>query len=379
MFNEIIQFVRSLYGKGFIPLHEPRFMGNEKKYVNECIDSTFVSSVGKFVDQFEKMLCEITGSKFAVATVNGTAALHMSLIIADVQENDEVLTQALTFVATANAISYIGAKCVFLDSAKDNLGLCPDDLKAFLDKNAKMGSDGFCYNIHSKRRIKACVPMHVFGHPVKLDEIMEICKQYNITVIEDAAESLGSTYKGKSTGTIAPIGALSFNGNKIVTSGGGGAILIQDEAMAKRAKHLTTTAKVPHRWDFFHDEIGYNYRLPNLNAALICAQLEQLNSFISNKRETAKKFQVFFKNTEFEFLSEPKGCESNFWLNAISCKNKEQQLELLTVLNNEGVMSRPIWKLMADLPGFKDCQTTELRNARRYVDTIVNLPSSVRL
>ncbi|MBT4791721.1 MAG: LegC family aminotransferase, partial [Halobacteriovoraceae bacterium] len=296
MFDHTVNFIKSLYGDNFIPLHEPRFVGNEKKYLNECIDSTFVSSVGKYVDQFEKMLCEYTGSNFAVATMNGTAALHMSLILADVKANDEVITQALTFVATANAISYLDAHPIFLDSANDNLGLCPDDLEQFLELNVEVKSDGFAYNKSTGRRIKACVPMHTFGHPVKLDEILVICKRYNIFVIEDAAESIGSMYKQKHTGTIAPIGVMSFNGNKTITSGGGGALLIQDEQLALKAKYLTTTAKVSHKWEYYHDEIGYNYRLPNLNAALACAQLENLPAFIVNKVETAKLYKSFFSS-----------------------------------------------------------------------------------
>lgn len=376
MYDELIAFIRSMYGEGFIPLHEPRFVGNEKKYLEECIDSTFVSSVGKFVDQFEQMLCEYTGSNHAVATMNGTAALHMALILADVKRDDEVITQALTFVATANAISYQGAHPIFLDSASDNLGLGPDDLKNFLEENTEV-LDGVCINKHTKRKIKACVPMHVFGNPVKLDEIISVCSEYKITVIEDAAESLGSTYKGKYTGTIAPIGVLSFNGNKIVTSGGGGAILLQDESLAKRAKHLTTTAKVPHKWEFVHDEIGYNYRLPNLNAALICAQLEKLNDFIENKRETAKKYKQFFAESDLDFIVGDEG--SNYWLNAISCKDLKQREDILTKLNEAGVMTRPIWKLMNDLPAFINCQKSKLINARSYEQSIINLPSSVRL
>jgi perosamine synthetase len=379
MFEEVTSFIRSLYGEGQIQLHEPRFIGNEKAYLNDCIDSTFVSSVGKYVDRLEKMLCEYTGSKFAIATVNGTAALHVSLILAGVEKDDEVLTQALTFVATANAVSYTGAHNVFLDSGSDNLGLSPEDLKMFLEQNATMGADGFCYNKITNRRIKACVPMHVFGHPVKLDEILAICEQYNIVVVEDAAESLGSLYKGKHTGTVAPIGTLSFNGNKIVTSGGGGALLIQDEKLAKRAKHLTTTAKVPHRWEFFHDEIGFNYRLPNLNAALLCAQIEKLSDFKKNKRETAEKYKVFFSKAGLNFLTEPAECESNYWLNAVLLKNKVDQQNFLAATNDAGVMTRPIWKLMPDLPAFSNCQRTELVNARRYEDTVVNIPSSIRI
>ena len=377
MFDDVINFVRSIYGNEFVPLHEPRFVGNEKKYLLDCIDSTFVSSVGKYVDRFEQMLCEITGSKYAIATVNGTAALHISLLLAGVERDDEVLTQALTFVATANAISYTGAHSVFLDSDIENLGLSSIDLENFLVANAEIRKDGFCYNKKTNRRIKACVPMHVFGHPVKIDEILRICSAYNITVIEDAAESLGSYYKGKHTGTIAPIGALSFNGNKIVTSGGGGAILIQDEKMAKRAKHLTTTAKIPHRWEFVHDEIGYNYRLPNLNAALLCAQLENLTSFIDNKRATAERYKEFFSNTPYTFLTEPKDCKSNYWLNAILLETKEQQQDFLQKTNDSGVMTRPIWQLMSELPAFKDSQKTDLINARKLADTVVNIPSSV--
>ena len=377
MYDDIVSFIRKTYkdynGEGFIPLHEPRFLGNEKKYLNECIDSTFVSSVGKFVDQFEQMLCEFTGSKYAVATVNGTAALHISLILAEVKESDEVLTQALTFVATANAISYVGAHPIFIDSAKDNPGLCPEDLKIFLLENSEMRNDGHTYNKKTGRRIKACIPMHTFGHPVKMDEIMAVCSKHNIFVIEDAAESIGSTYKGKATGTIAPIGIVSFNGNKTLTCGGGGALLIQDETVAKRAKHLTTTAKMPHKWNFFHDEIGYNYRLPNLNSALICAQLEQLPLFVKNKRETA----ALYKN--ITFLDEQKDCESSFWLNALIFESYEEREDFLEFTNEKLVMTRPIWMLMSDLPAFKDCQRTELKNAKWFEQRVVNIPSSVRL
>lgn len=380
MFDEEINFVRSLYGANeFIPLHEPRFVGHEKKYVGECIDSTFVSSVGKFVDKFEQMICEFTGSKHAVATTNGTSALHLALVLADVSGDDEVLTQALTFVATANAISYTRAAPVFIDSCEDNLGMCPLDLENFLKNNSVIGSDGYCYNKITKRRIKACVPMHVFGHPVYLDQIKVICEKYNIFLIEDAAESLGSFYKGSHTGTIAPIGVLSFNGNKIITSGGGGMLLIQDEFIAKKAKHLSTTAKIPHQWAFDHSEIGYNYRLPNLNAALACAQMENLSSFVKNKRETAALYRAFFKNTELKFVDEPNECESNFWLNAVLCRDKNERDRFLEETNQKGVMTRPLWNLMNELAAFKNCQKTELKNATYYYDRVVNIPSSVRL
>lgn len=379
MFDDIISFIRSLYGNDFIPLHEPRFIGNEKKYLIECIDSTFVSSVGKFVDQFEKMICDITGANYAVAVVNGTAALHMSLILSDVKQNDEVITQALTFVATANAISYMGASPIFLDSGINNLALCPDDLENFLHQFAEMRSDGFCYNKSSGKRIKACVPMHTFGHPARMDEIVAICGKYNISLIEDAAESIGSLYKGKSTGTIAPIGVISFNGNKTVTCGGGGVLLFQNQTLASRAKHLTTTAKVPHKWEFFHDEVGYNYRMPNLNAALMCAQLELLPKFLISKRETASLYRKFFLNHKVSFFDQPVDCESSFWLNAIQLNNVDQRNEFLNKTNSSGVMTRPVWRLMNELPAFMEAQTTELTNAKRYQDCIVNIPSSVRM
>ena len=379
MFDDEIKFIRSLYGaEGFIPLHEPRFVGNEKKYLNECIDSTFVSSVGAFVDRFEEMLCEITGSKYAIACVNGTAALHMSLVLADVGKDDEVITQALTFVATANAISYTGAHSIFLDSGSDNLGLCPKDLESFLSANTHV-IDGKCINKKSGRVIKACVPMHTFGHPVHMDEITRLCEEYKIFLIEDAAESIGSYYKGKHTGTIAKVAALSFNGNKTVTAGGGGALLIQDEALAKRAKYLTTTAKVPHKWDFYHDEIGFNYRMPNLNAALICAQLENIEKFLKSKRETATKYKEFFSDKELVFIDEPMDCKSSFWLNAVLCKDRTQRDQLLEETNNAGVMTRPVWKLMTELPAFKECEHTELVNAINYEARLVNIPSSVIL
>lgn len=380
MYENVIDFIKNLYGKErFIPLHEPKFFGNEKKYLNDCIDSTFVSSVGKFVDQFEQQICEFTGSNFAIATMNGTAALHMSLILADVCEDDEVLTQALTFVATANAISYTGAQPVFLDSAIDNLGLCPNDLEAFLNENAELRKDGFSYNKTTGKRIKACVPMHTFGHPVQMDQIVEICNKYNIFLIEDAAESIGSYYKGKHTGTIASIGVMSFNGNKTITSGGGGVLLIKDEALAKRAKYLTTTAKVPHKWDFFHDEIGYNYRLPNLNAALACAQLEMISKFLKNKKETASMYREFFSDLDIKFIDSPEDSVSSFWLNAIQFKNQKERDEFLEITNSNNIMTRPLWKLMSSLPAFVNCQKTQLVNAKKYEETIVNIPSSVRL
>lgn len=379
MFEPVVSFIREMYGQdGFIPLHEPRFNPRDKELVSECIDSTFVSSVGKFVDQFEKMICEFTGSKYAVATVNGTASLHIALVLAGVEENDEVITQALTFVATANAISYQKAHPIFLDSGENNLGLCPKALRTYLEENTSI-EDGVCVNKNTQRKIKACVPMHVFGHPVDIQEINQICREYNIVVIEDAAEALGSTIDDKHLGTLSPMGTLSFNGNKVITCGGGGMLLLQDEALAKKAKHLTTTAKIPHSWNFFHDEIGYNYRLPNLNAALGCAQMEKLESYINNKRETADLYQRFFQETPYKFIKEPNGSRSNYWLNALLLKDREERDQFLEETNKAEVMTRPVWELLTELPAFKGCERGPLTNARNYADRVVNIPSSVRI
>lgn len=362
-----------------VPLHVPTFRGNEKKYLNECIDSTFVSSVGKFVDRFEEMMVDYTGAQKAVVCVNGTNALHMALLLVGVERNDEVITQALTFIATCNAISYIGAYPVFVDVDKDTMGLSPDAMEAWLKENAEIKGDT-CFNKRTGRRIKACVPMHTFGHPVHLDKLVEVCSRYHLELIEDAAESLGSFYKGKHTGTFGKIGAISFNGNKTITTGGGGMLLFQDEALGKLAKHLTTQAKVPHRWEFVHDHIGYNYRMPNINAALGCAQLEQIDEILANKRETAEKYKVFFKDKEnINFFSEPEGSTSNYWLNAILLNDKEEQIKFLEYTNNHSVMTRPIWELMNRLPMFKDCETDGLQTTLWFADRVVNLPSSVRL
>ena len=284
MYKDVIQHIRSVYNEPneFIPLHEPRFVGNEKKYLNDCIDSTFVSSVGEYVKRFEEMLCEITGAKYAIATVNGTNALQIALILSGVQEKDEVITQSLSFIATSNAIAYVGATPHYIDVDKDTMGMSPDSLEKHLSNIAEIKNDA-CYNKETGNRISACVPMHTFGLPLRIDKIKEICDKYGIALVEDAAESLGSDYKGKHTGTFGDIGILSFNGNKIVTAGGGGAIITDNEELATRAKHLTTTAKIPHQWEYAHDEIGYNFRMPNLNAALVCAQLENLPSFIQSK------------------------------------------------------------------------------------------------
>ncbi|MCD4657625.1 MAG: LegC family aminotransferase, partial [Planctomycetes bacterium] len=349
MFDNIIKFVRSLYGEGFIPLHEPRFIGNERKYLLDCIDSTFVSSVGEYVSRFEQKIAEFTGTKFAVATMNGSAALHIALLLSGVKPDNEVLTQPLTFVATCNAISYCDAKPLFIDVDVDTLGLSPEKLAEFLETETLIKDDGFCFNKKTGRKISACVPMHTFGHPARIDEIAEICEKHNIRLIEDASESLGSTYKGKHTGTFGQAGVLSLNGNKTITSGGDGAILTDDEDFAKRAKHITTTAKIPHAWDYVHDEIAYNYRLPNINSALACAQLEMLDDFINNKRATALKYKEFFAGTDFEFIDEPVNSRSNFWLCTIKLQNSDIRNAFLEETNRNGVMTRPVWRLMNKL------------------------------
>lgn len=378
MYRDIVEFVKTLYpNESFVPLHAPIFPGNEKKYVNDCIDSTFVSSVGAYVSKFEEMMCAYTKAKYAIATTNGTSALHMALLLVGVKRDTEVLSQALTFVATSNAISYIGAEPIFIDSAKDNLGMSPESLREFLETYVVFEGD-HAVNKKTKRRISACVPMHVFGHPVEIDEIQKLCKQYKIPLVEDAAESLGSTYHGIHTGLKGEVGILSFNGNKIVTCGGGGMIITNNEALAHKAKHLTTTAKQPHRWEFYHDEVGYNYRLPNLNAAMACAQMENLPLFIENKRRTAAQYKDFFINLNVRFIDEPVHTRSNFWLNAIQFENKKARDEFLEYSNDNGVMTRPIWKLMTELPAFANSLKMPLLNAQGYVDTIVNLPSSVR-
>jgi aminotransferase in exopolysaccharide biosynthesis len=377
--QHIVDFIRQTFNtKEFIALHEPRFIGNEKAYLNDCIDSTFVSSVGKYVDRFEKEFAKIVGVKYAVATVNGTAALHIALLLAGVQRDDEVLTQPLTFVATCNAISYIGAKPVFVDVDLDTMGLSPKSLQEFLESNCEIIQNR-CINKTTGKIIKACVPMHTFGHPCKIDEIKQICDEWHIALVEDAAESLGSYYKNKHTGTFGCVGAFSFNGNKIITSGGGGVIVTDDEALAKRAKHITTTAKVPHKWEYVHDEIGYNYRLPNLNAALLCAQLEQLQGFLENKRALASEYKKFFEFQNIKFIEEPQESQSNYWLHAILLDDLNQRNAFLDYTNSNGVMTRPIWALMNKLEMFKECQCDELVNARFLEEHVVNIPSSVRL
>ena len=378
-FKKVTDFIHELYGaQDFVPLAVPVFIGNEKKYLNECIDTTFVSSVGKFVDRFEEDMAKYTGCKRAVVVVSGTNALHMSLMLAGVERDDEVLTQALTFIATCNALSYIGAQPVFIDVDRDTMGLSPVAMREWLSKNAEI-KNGECFNKRTGRRVKACVPMHTFGHPVHLDELVEVCKEYNIELVEDAAESIGSLYKGKHTGTFGKVGALSFNGNKTITTGGGGMMLFNDEELGAFAKHLTTQAKIPHRWEFRHDHIGYNYRMPNINAALGCAQLEHIEEYVASKRETAKAYEEFFKDIpDIEFFVDSPDTRSNYWLQVVILKDRDAQQEFLQYTNDNGVMTRPIWELMNRLPMFEHCENDGLKNTIWFADRVVNIPSSVR-
>jgi len=380
MYKDFVKFAHRLYGtEDIIPLHAPVFVGNEKKYLNECIDSTYVSSLGKYVDRFEEMMQNYTGAKKAVVCVNGTNALHLAMLLVGVERDDEVITQALTFIATCNAISYIGAHPIFIDVDLDTMGLSPTAMENWLIKNSELKGIS-CYNKKTGRRIKACVPMHTFGHPVHLDELVELCEKYHIELVEDAAESLGSFYKGKHTGTFGKVGAISFNGNKTITTGGGGMLLFQDEELGKFAKHITTQAKVPHRWEFAHDHIGYNYRMPNINAALGCAQMENLDRFLKSKRAIAEEYKLYFNQyPDINFFVEPNDCKSNYWLNVIILKDKETQKEFLQYTNDNGVMTRPIWSLINKQPMFSSCQTDAILNSMWLEEKVVNIPSSVIL
>jgi aminotransferase in exopolysaccharide biosynthesis len=380
IFEKIIRFIRETFRaeNEFIPLHEPKFRGNDKEYVARCIDSTFVSSVGEFVDKIESEISKYTGAKHAVAVVNGTSALYVALGLAGVEEDDEVLTQALTFVATSNTIKYRGAFPLYIDVDRETLGLSPARLEDFLSTKAHVKRDGFCYNRQTGRRISACVPVHVYGHPCDVVALKAICDKHNITLVEDAAESIGSLLDNRHAGTFGKLGTLSFNGNKIITCGGGGMILTDDEQLARTAKHLTTQAKTPHPWFFIHDHVAYNFRMPNLNAALACAQLEQLDGFIQNKRELAGLYDDFFKTLGIQFVKEPPRSRSNYWLNAILLKNMEERNAFLKYTNENGVMTRPAWELMPALDMFKDCYRDSLDNSQYIFERLVNIPSSVR-
>lgn len=380
----ILRMIRDRFGAGegdFVPLHAPTFSGNEKKYLDECIDSTFVSSVGAFVDRFERDIAEYTGARRAVVCVSGTNALHMALMLAGVERDDEVLTQSLSFIATCNAISYIGAHPVFIDVDYDTMGLSPDALREWLEKHTVKDAGNVLRNKSTGRRVKSVVPMHTFGHPCRIEEIASICDEYCLELVEDAAESIGSFYKGKHTGTFGRIGAISFNGNKTITTGGGGMLLFNDEKLADLAKHLTTQAKVPSRWEFIHDHIGYNYRMPNINAALGCAQLEEISGFLASKRKTAEIYREFFASEPggIKFMAEPTESVSNYWLNAIAFPTREERDRFLQYSNDHGVMTRPIWELMWHLPMFEHCERDSQTNTVLLADTIVNLPSSVKL
>lgn len=378
--NDFVDFVRKTFyeADGQIILHDPRFIGNERKYLLDAMDSNFVSSVGEYVGKFEKAVADYTGARYAVAAVNGTSALHISLLLAGVGRDEEVITQPVSFIATCNAVSYIGALPVFVDVSLKTMGMCPEKLEAFLKEHATRHADGKTYNNKTGRRFAAVVPMHTFGHPCEIDRIAEICDYYNIPLVEDAAESVGSYYKGKHTGLFGKLGALSFNGNKVITTGGGGMILTDDEELAKLAKHITTTAKIPHRWEYRHDYTAYNYRLTNLAAALGCGQIEQLDFFIQEKRKLAEAYKVFFADKEHVgFFTEPEHCRSNYWLNAVILKDRAARDEFLEYTNDHGVMTRPIWILSNKLSMYRGCQCGDLSNAEWLEDRVVNIPSSV--
>ncbi len=376
--EKVISFIRSLFKTdSFIPLHAPHFGGNEKKYLNACIDSTYVSSVGQFVNTFENKLSEYTDAKHTIAVVNGTSAIHTALKVVGVQEGDEVITQALTFVATANAITYCNAKPLFIDVDKDTMGLSPEALKAFLNEYTVV-KDGVCINTLTNKKIKACLPMHTFGFPCMIEEICEICDAFGIPVIEDAAEALGSELNGKKLGTFGTMGVFSFNGNKVITAGGGGAIVTNNLIFAEKAKHLTTTGKKKHPYEFFHDELAYNYRMPNINAALLCAQLEQLDNFLANKRTLARSYDQFFNDLGIKVRTESDESKVNYWLICLELKNKEERDHYLNFLNENQIMTRPIWQLMYKLPMYKDCFRDHQKNAQFLEDRIINIPSSYR-
>ncbi len=384
IFCEFCKFAHSLYpDQDPVSLHSPVFLGREKEYLNDCIDTTFVSYVGKYVTKFEEETARTTGSKYAVATVNGTAALQIALKIAGVNFGDEVLTQPLTFVATANAIIHCGAEPVFVDVDQDTLGMSPEKLKHWLINNTifnnsfNSGTTSYVNKVTGKK-ISAIVPMHTFGHPCRIDEIIEVANKYNIPVIEDSAESLGSYYKGQHTGTFGLAGILSYNGNKTITTGGGGMIITNDESFAKKAKHITTTGKVPHKWEYVHDITAYNFRLTNVSAAIGVAQMEYLDKILENKRETAKLYRDFFNESDIKFFTECEYSKSNYWLNVILLKDRKERDEFLDYTLENKITTRPIWRLMNKLEMYKNCQTGNLDNSLFLEDRVINIPSSYR-
>ncbi|MDC3239520.1 LegC family aminotransferase [Gammaproteobacteria bacterium] len=378
MFRSLIDFIRKIYGvNGFIALHEPLIGDLEKEYINKVLDSGFVSSVGEEVKEFERQISSFVGAKFAIATSNGTSALHAALLVAGVQPKDEVITQSLTFVATSNAIHYCNANPIFIDVDRSNLGLSEDSLEDFLTKNCEIRDDGFCWNRATKKIVRACVPMHTFGLSANLFEIREICNRYNIVLIEDAAESLGTKNKNSHSGTIGDLGIISFNGNKIITTGGGGIVVTNNQAMARKLKHLTTTAKVSHEWNFSHDMVGYNYRMPNLNAALGLAQLQRLNEYIQIKRDIALSYQSWGERNGFNFVKELSGTRSNYWLNTMLVEDREERDLLLKETNDHSIMTRPAWDPVHLMTANTHCQRDSLENTNWLADRIVNLPSGV--
>jgi len=376
--EQIIKFIQNQFNtKGIVPLHEPKFNGNEKEYILDCIDSTYVSSVGTYVDRFELMMALKSQTSKAIAVVNGTAGIQVALKLCGVSKGDEVITQALTFIATANAISYLGASPIFLDVDIDTMGLSPIAVSEFLENHGEI-RNGVCFNKKTNKKITACLPMHTFGFPVHIEKLIEICDRWNIPIVEDAAESLGSEYNGKSTGSFGKFGVFSFNGNKIVTCGGGGAIVTNDRKLGINAKHITTTAKVSHPFEYIHDDIGYNFRMPNLNAALACAQLEQLDSFLNNKRMLALEYKSFFDAMGIHFRTELQNTKANYWLMCVELENRRDRDSFLKETSDSKVMTRPIWQLLFKLPMYEGCQRDSQRNANYLEDRIVNIPSSVR-
>jgi perosamine synthetase len=387
--NDLIGFIKQHYHlKDGIPLHAPVFQGNEKKYLIDCIESTFVSYIGKYVTQFEEMTAQFTGAKYAVAVVNGTVALQIALQVAGVKRGDEVITQALTFAATANAIAHTGASPVFIDVDKDTMGMSPVALRLWMEANVELRGDKefgkadgsvVAYNKLTNNKLSAIVPMHTFGHPCRIDEIKKIADEYSILVIEDAAESLGSYYNGQHTGTFGKAGVLSYNGNKTITTGGGGMIITDDENFAKHAKHITTTAKVPHPWEYYHDEVGYNFRLTNVSAAIGVAQMEKIDYYLADKRNTASQYEIFCSVRSIDLVKEPPNSKSNYWLNAVILGDRLEREAFLENSNKQGVMTRPIWRLMNKLEMYEHSQHDDLTNSQWLEDRVVNIPSGVNL
>jgi aminotransferase in exopolysaccharide biosynthesis len=377
--EDISAYIKKLYPvQNPVLLHCPVFLGNEKKYLVECIDTKYVSYVGHFVVDMENKIKEITGTKYSVAMVNGTAALHILLLAVGIKPGDEIITQSLSFVATAAAIVHAGGTPVFVDVERKMLGMSPESLRRFLVEHGEL-KNGKCINRKTGKRIKAVIPMHTFGHPVRIDEIQKLCEEYSLLLIEDAAESLGSFYQGRHTGTFGKAGILSFNGNKPITTGGGGMVISDDETIANRVRYISTTAKRPHRWEFYHDEVGYNLRMPSLNAALGLAQLEYFDRILMNKRETAHLYQQFFDSIGIKSLIEPDNAKSNYWLNAILFEDRQQRDEFLEYSNDNGVQTRPVWNLLHTLPPYRHCRHTETPNAEYFADCLVNIPSGVRV